>query len=132
MVTGPKTAMNRPAHPSDQAISSAGQSPAINPRTAEDRWVIGLLLTKAWSQPGIVRGSTKTLDRKVSGKITIMLTPITDFSVRSSSPNIVQIHEKANEKTTSRAIPATTPPTPPSGRKPRITPTVSITTDAIV
>ena len=77
---------------------------------------MGLLFTNACSQPGMVVGSTKTLDRNVSGKITIMLTPITDFSVRSISPNIVQIHENANEKTTSRAIPASTPPTPPSGR----------------
>ena len=32
-----------------------------------------------------------------------MLTPITDFSLRSSSPNIVQTQENANEKTSSRA-----------------------------
>ena len=54
-------------------------------------------------------GSTKTLLRNVSGKITIMLTPITDFSVRSIRPNIVQIHEKANENTSSSATPASTP-----------------------
>ncbi len=78
--------------------------------------MIGLLLTNTCSQPGIVFGSTKTLDRKVSGKITIMLTLITDFSVRSISPNIVQIHEKANENTSSSTIPASTPPSPPSGR----------------
>ncbi|GAB2469920.1 hypothetical protein GCM10027162_76420 [Streptomyces incanus] len=59
----------------------------------------GLLSTKAWSRPGMVPGSTKTLDRKVSGKITVMLTPITDFSVRSINPDIVQIHENANAKT---------------------------------
>lgn len=80
------------------------------------RWVTGLLLTKAWSQPGIVLGSTKTLDRNVSGKITIMLTPMTDFSLRSISPNMVQIHENANEKTISSATPSSTPTSPPSGR----------------
>src|SRR5690606_1419005 len=116
IVIGPTTSTNRPAQPSDQAISPAGQSPAITPRTAEARWVTGLLLTNAWSQPGMVEGSTTTLDRKVSGKITIMLTPITDFSVRSIRPNIVQIHEKANANSTSSAIPASTPATPPSGR----------------
>ncbi len=94
------------------------------------RWVTGLLFTNACNQPGIVFGSTKTLLRKVSGKITIMLTPITDFSERSISPNIVQIQENANEKTTSSAIPASTPRTPPSGRNPMIMPTVSITNDA--
>lgn len=45
-----------------------------------------------------------------------MLTPITDFSVRSISPDIVQIHEKANENSTSSEIPASTPTTPPSAR----------------
>ena len=44
-----------------------------------------------------------------------MLTPITDFSLRSTRPNIVQTQENANENTTSSPIPATTPSTPPLG-----------------
>src|SRR6266511_5443463 len=99
MVSGPKTARISAPQARLQATSPAGQLPAISPRTAEDRWLIGLLLTNARSQPGIVFGSTNTLDRKVSGKITIMLTPITDFSVRSSNPNMVQIQEKAKQNT---------------------------------
>ena len=41
-----------------------------------------------------------------------MLTPITDFSLRSIRPNIVQTHENANEKTSSSATPASTPEQP--------------------
>src|SRR6478672_1627888 len=114
MVTAPNTMSSSPDQPSAQPMSAAGQLPAINSRTAVATWVTGLLLTKACSQPGIVEGSTKTLLRTASGKITSMLTPITDFAVRSSRPNIVQIQENENAKIISSTTPARTPSAPPS------------------
>jgi hypothetical protein len=78
--------------------------------------VIGLTSTNACNHPGIVDGCTNTLLRNVSGKSTSMLTPITPFSLFISRPNIVQIHENANENTTSRPMPAITPMNPPAGR----------------
>ncbi len=78
----------------------------------------------------MVSGSTNTLLRNVSGKSTIMLTPMTDFSLRSSRPNIVQTQENANENATSSATPASTPTTPPAGRKPSARPTSMIVVEA--
>ena len=51
-----------------QPIWPAVAVPPIRPRSAVTRWLTGLTSTKARSQPGIVRGSTKTLLAKVSGK----------------------------------------------------------------
>src|SRR3954451_4989093 len=111
---------------STHMISPVSGLPAISERTPATRCVIGLAATNTCSHPGIVVGLTNTLLRKVSGNSTSMLTPITDFSERRNSPNIVQTQENANENTTSSPTPATTPGTPPAGRKPSTSPITMI------
>ena len=39
----------------------------IRSRAASATWLMGLTLTKAWSQPGMVRGWTKMLLANISG-----------------------------------------------------------------
>jgi hypothetical protein len=94
--------------------------------------VIGLTFTNAWSQPGIVVGTTNTLLMKVSGNSTIMLVPITEFGVRRISPRVVKIHPSPDANTSSSRIAASTPGTPPAGRNPSTSPSASTTTDPIV
>ena len=79
---GPKTATRSTDETSTQPISPAGAEPCIRPRTTVARWVIGLTSTTAYNHPGIVFGSTKMLLTNISGNISIMLTPATEFGVR--------------------------------------------------
>src|ERR687893_63897 len=92
MVMGPKTATRSTDETSTQPISPAGTEPCIRPRTTVARWVIGLTSMTACNHPGIVFGSTKMLLTNVSGNITIMLTPATEFSVRRIRLSIVHSH----------------------------------------
>ncbi len=60
-----------------------------------------------------------------------MLICITASGVCIRRPTVVHTHERLKANTSTRATAAVTPGTPPSGRKPRMTPTTIITTDAI-
>ena len=73
-------------------------SPAISPREASARIEIGFTFTNASSRPGSVSGSTKTLLRKVSGKIPMKPAFMTAFGERISSPSVVKTQESANAK----------------------------------
>jgi hypothetical protein len=77
-----------------------------------------------------VAGSTKTLDRNVSGKMPMKPAFITAFGERISRPSTENTHDSPNEKTTTSASAATAPPNPPSGRYPRPRPTTMITVPA--
>jgi hypothetical protein len=90
--------------------------PSISPREAVARIEMGFTSTNARSRDGSVDGSTKTLDRNVSGKIPMKPAFITAFGVRSSRPKVVNSHDRPKEKTTTRASAATTPTTPAPGR----------------
>jgi len=96
MVMGPKTATRSTDETSTQPISPAGTEPSIRPRTTVARWLIGLTSTTACIHPGIVFGSTKMLLTNVSGNITIMLTPATEFGVRRIRLSIVHSHDKGS------------------------------------
>src|ERR671910_3102822 len=131
MVMGPKTATSSADETSTQPISPAGTEPCIRPRTTVARWVIGLTSTTACNHPGIVFGSTKMLLTNVSGNITIMLTPATEFGVRRIRLSIVHSHDRQNENTNSSTTESTTPTAPPSGRNPRTNPSAITIADPI-
>src|ERR671910_223884 len=131
MVMGPKTATSSAEETSTQPISPAGTEPSIRPRTTVARWVIGLPSTTACIHPGIVFGSTKMLLPNVSGNNTRMLTPATEFGVRTIRLSIVHNHDRQNENTSSSTTDSSTPTAPPSGRNPRTSPSVITTTDPI-
>ena len=67
----------------------------------------------------------------VSGNITIMLTPATEFGVRRIRLSIVHSHDRQNESTSSSTTESTTPTAPPSGRNPRTSPSVITIADPI-
>ena len=69
VVSGAKMSVRAAATASEIAMSLPGASPSISPREASARIQIGLTFTNASSALGSVSGSTKTLDRNVSGKI---------------------------------------------------------------
>src|SRR5262245_65151645 len=132
MVNGAKTTSKAVLHRNTQPMSLASTVPCIRPRAAVARWVIGFTSTNDCTQPGIVSGSTNTLLANVSGNSTVMLSYITDSGVCNFNPSAVHTHDKLNEKTSSSATAATTPMTPPSGRKPSARPTAMTTTEASV
>lgn len=102
----------------------------MRPRDASVRWVIGLTLTKACTQPGMVDSSTNTLLANVSGNSTVMLICMTLSGVCIFRPMIVHAHDRLNANTSSSATARSTPSGPPSGRKPRTTPSTTTTSDA--
>ena len=55
---------------------------------------------------------------------------MTALGERSSRPIVVNTHERPKANTITSASAATTPPTPASGRNPRITPSTMITVPA--
>ena len=55
---------------------------------------------------------------------------MTAFGERSSRPSVVNTQDRPNANTITSASAATTPPTPAPGRKPRITPSTTITVPA--
>src|SRR6516165_1105337 len=69
-VRGANTAARMVEASSTQAICPPAGAPAIRARSAVTRWLTGLTETKACSQPGMVRGVTKTLLARVSGNRT--------------------------------------------------------------
>src|SRR5690242_1158368 len=88
---------------STQRMSPATGVPCIRPREAWVRWVTGLWRTTAWIQLGIVEISTKMLLAKVSGMRNRKLVVITDSGVFTFMLKMIQIHEMANEKSSTRA-----------------------------
>lgn len=68
VVTGTNTAASPAATASETTIAVPSGEPAISDRDAVASTEIGLTSTKACSGPGSVAGSTKTLDRNVSGR----------------------------------------------------------------
>ncbi len=55
---------------------------------------------------------------------------ITAFGERSSRPSTENAHDRPNANSTTSPSAAAAPATPPSGRKPRTTPTTRITVPA--
>ncbi|SFP34569.1 hypothetical protein SAMN05421854_1052 [Amycolatopsis rubida] len=58
IVSVPNTAVSATDAISVQVMAPPSQAPDIIERTAVTRWLIGLAETPAWSQPGMVDGST--------------------------------------------------------------------------
>jgi hypothetical protein len=131
-VSGAKTAVSAAASPTTSAMSPTEPSPASRSRTAVTRCEIGLTPTKASRTRGSVSGSTKTLLRKTNTKITIMPAPCTALGLRSTSPAVVNSQDRAEEKTTTRSAPASSPTMPPCASKPMIRPTTMTTAAASV
>ena len=85
---------------------------------------IGFTFTNASSTLGSVSGSTNALDRNVSGKMNMKPAFITALGERRSSPSVVNSQLTPNENTTVSPSAAITPSAPPSGRNPRMRPSV--------
>src|SRR5919109_2752201 len=122
LVSGAKRQSTATKAATTQPIWPAVAVPAMRPRSAATRWLIGLASTKGCSQPGIVRGSTKMLLANARGKTNNRLTFETALGVRRTSASAVQIHAMLNENPSSSATASSTPTGPPSGRKPMATP----------
>src|SRR5690606_37228257 len=129
--SGPKTARIAAEARSTRAMLPGEGSPCIRPRTASARCVTGLKATMAWSQPGIVAGSTKMLLAKVRGKMIRKFAVMTDSGVSAMRPARMKIQETANAKTRRSATARPMPSTPPSGRNPRANPSASVTSPAM-
>ncbi len=116
VVSGANTAVSTAAVASTMAMSPTSAVPSINPREAVARIETGLMFTKASSPAGNVSGSTKTLERKVSGKMLMKPAFMTALGERSRRPMVVKTQDSAKAKTTTSASAAATPPMPASGR----------------
>src|SRR5690625_6830092 len=99
MVMGAKTAVSTAEATSTQVMSENVADPPMRPRTAVTRWLTGLTSTTACRPEGMVLGSTKMFDAKVSGMITIIDTPMTAFGLRITRPRIVNTQLRENAKT---------------------------------
>jgi hypothetical protein len=58
-------------------------------RVVVTRWLMGLTSTKAWSHPGMVSGSTKTLLARVSGNSTTVAMLMMVFGLRATRPSTI-------------------------------------------
>src|SRR5688572_27587769 len=106
--------------------------PSSSPRVAVTMWVTGFSATMTCSQPGIVAGSTYTLDANVSGMMTSQLSVSTVDGERTQSATAVKIQPIPNAKTLSSRIDAMTPASPVCGRYPSIRPiSTTITADTV-
>src|SRR5215471_16097382 len=85
-------------------------------RAASARWLIGLTSTKAWSQPGMVLGSTKMLLANVGGIVTTRPRLMTVAGLRKTRAAAAHSHDRESPKATTSATAAITPGTPPWGR----------------
>src|SRR6266508_2868546 len=122
LVSGANTAVSAADAASTQPTCPALAVPAIRPRVAVTRWLTGLTSMKACSQPGMVWGSTKMLLARVRGNSTSRLRLLTALGARSTSPRVVQIHDRPNANTRTSPTAATVPAAPPSGREPSTRP----------
>jgi hypothetical protein len=116
VVSGANTAVSAAAVASTIPMSVASAFPSIRPRDAVVRIEMGLTSTNASSAAGSVSGSTKTLLRKVSGKIAMKPAFMTALGDRIRRPSVVKAHERPKANTVTSASAATTPPTPAPGR----------------
>src|SRR4051812_22128003 len=88
----------------------------IRARAAGATWLVGVALTKAWSQPGMVRGWTKTLLANESGISTTLAMARKTAVSDTSRATAAHSQDRESAKATTRATAASTPGAPPSGR----------------
>ena len=93
-------------------------SPIISARTVLTRCEIGLTLTNACSQPGIVSVSTNVLLPKLSGSTSRNMIPCTAPGVRAIIPTNTEIQQKHSAKAMEIATAASTSSAEVSTRKP--------------
>src|SRR5215469_11354086 len=104
------------------AMSDQVTAPPVPPElfirslAAAARWLMGLTWTKAWSQPGMVRGWTKMLLANVGGITTARPMLMTVAGSRTSSAVAANSQDRASPKAMTRARAAITPGAPPPGR----------------
>ena len=92
------------------AMSPASASPSIRPREAVARIEIGLTLDERLEPAGQrLRLDEDVADRNVSGKMPMKPAFMTAFGERSSSPSVVNTHDRPNAKTTPARAPRRTP-----------------------
>src|SRR5580704_8054516 len=84
----------------------------IRSRVALATWLMGLTLTKAWSQPGMVRGWTKMLLANESGISTALAMLMTRAGSRTSRAVAAHSQDTESPKATTRATAASTPGAP--------------------
>src|SRR5712691_6016001 len=72
-------------------------------RVASARWLMGLTLTKACSQPGMVRGWTKMLLAKVGGSSTARPRLLTVAGSRTSRAVAAHTQDRESPKALTRA-----------------------------
>src|SRR5579859_2449390 len=78
----------------------------IRSRSASARWLTGLTLTKAWSQPGMVRGWTKMLLANVGGIVTTRPRLLTVAGSRTSRAIAANSQDRASPNAMARATAA--------------------------
>lgn len=83
----------------------------MSPRVASESSVTGLMLTNAWSQPGIVLVGTRALLTNVSGNNVVMPKSWTFSGSAAHTPTNTDTHEKTSAKIRIRATAARTPAT---------------------
>src|SRR5215203_4634562 len=97
--SGANTARIRPAVPSAMNASSATGPPVSRPRTASVRWVTGLTLTHARSQPGIVSAEANMLEPNVNGNSAMKPIPCTEPASRETMPSQIEIQHRHQANT---------------------------------
>src|SRR5215469_18735064 len=88
----------------------------IRSRAAVATWLMGLNLTNAWSQPGMVRGCTKMLLANVGGSSTARPRLMTAAGSRTSRAVAAHNQDRESSNAMTRATAAITPGAPPPGR----------------
>src|SRR5580658_4654274 len=84
----------------------------IRSRAASATWLMGLTLTKAWSQPGMVRGWTKMLLANVGGSSTARPRLMTAAGFRTSMATAAHNQDRESPNAMTRATAAMTPGAP--------------------
>src|SRR5690625_228627 len=129
---GPKTAISTRQYTSTSRTEPAEYTPAISSRMLVTTTETGLTSTAPCNQSGMVRGSTKMFEAKVSGIRMNMDTPMAACSLRTTNEMTVHTQERLKLNTNSNTKAATTPSAPPSGRNPITNPTARMITPARV
>jgi hypothetical protein len=113
-VSGANTRVMAAVAMSDQATGPPAPPVLfISSRAASARWLMGLTLTKAWSQPGMVRGTTKTSLANESGMSATLAMLMTTAGSRTSRATAAHSQDRESPKATTRATAASTPGAPP-------------------
>src|SRR5713101_5396150 len=84
----------------------------IRSRVASATWLMGLTLTKAWSQPGMVRGWTKMLLANVGGSSTLRPRPLPVAGWRTSSETASNNQDRESPNAMARAMAVIMPGAP--------------------